>query len=95
MSGEHEAPKQHRPFYQTLTVDVDIDASVLEEHGYHHEDDCPATPTVDDMDVPDNEINRRALSDWHDQAHGLGLGLWASCVYEPCNLLTDEFRKTP
>ena len=45
------------------------------------------------MDVPDHETNRRALSDWHDHAHGLSL--WAMCVYEPRNHLTDEFRKTP
>jgi hypothetical protein len=92
MGGEHEAPKKRRPFYQTLTVDVDIDAAVLEENGYHHEDECPST-VADVVAEEDLEADLRALSDWHDQAHGLSL--WASCVYEPCNLLTDDFRSTP
>lgn len=92
MSGEHEAAKKRRPFYQTLTVDVDIDTSVLEENGYHHEEDCPAIAAQDD-DVLDVDDNRQRLSDWHDHSHGLSL--WASCVYEPCNLLTDDFRSTP
>jgi hypothetical protein len=93
VSGEHEAPKKRRPFYQTLTVDVDIDASILEEHGYHHEDDCPATATADDVEFDDIGHNLRLLSDWHDQAHGLSL--WANCRQEPCRLLTDDFRRTP
>lgn len=94
MGGEREAPKKRRPFYQTLTVDVDIDASVLEEHGYHHEDDCPAAPQSGaESEYDDTEDNLRRLSDWHDEAHGLTL--WASCPYEPCKILTDEFRSTP
>lgn len=76
------------------TVDVDIDFEIekedLEALGYHHQDDCGGT--YDDMDVPDHETNRQRLSDWHDQAHGLTL--WASCVYQPCNHLTDEFRSS-
>jgi len=75
----------------TVDVDVDIDEQLLEENGYHHEDDC-AGAEYDDMDVPDHETNRRALSDWHDHAHGLTL--WAMFVYEPCNHLTDEFRSS-
>ena len=76
----------------TVDVDVDIDEDLLEENGYHHEDDCPGGG-YDDMDVPDHETNRRQLSDWHDHAHGLNL--WANCHREPCRLLTDEFRSTP
>jgi hypothetical protein len=83
--------KKRKPFYQTVSVDVDIDASVLEDAGYHHEDECPGG-SYDDMDVPDHETNRRTLADWHDHAHGLSL--WAHCSYEPCNLLTDEFRSS-
>lgn len=76
----------------TVDVDVDIDEELLEENGYHHEDDCPGG--YDDMDVDDDTYeNRRQLSDWHDHAHGLSL--WAACPYEPCKLLTNDFRKTP
>jgi hypothetical protein len=50
------------------------------------------TSSYDDMDVPDHETNRRRLADWHDHAHGLSL--WTHCSYEPCKLLTDEFRRT-
>jgi hypothetical protein len=84
-------PEKRKPFYRSVTVDVDIDESDLEENGYHHEDDCPGKG-YDDMDVPDHETNRRALSDWHDNTHGLTL--WASCPYEPCKILTDEFRSS-
>ena len=77
----------------TVDVDVDIDEDLLEENGYHHEDDCPGGGTYDDMNVPDHETNRRHLSDWHDNTHGLTL--WANCPHEPCNHLTDEFRSTP
>lgn len=45
------------------------------------------------VDIDDVVDNRRKLSDWHDEAHGLTL--WAMCPHEPCKLLTDEFRKTP
>lgn len=75
------------------TVDVDVDFEIekedLEALGYHHEDDCDGS----DLDPDEGDSNRRALSDWHDQAHGLNL--WASCSQEPCRLLTDEFRRTP
>jgi len=74
-----------------VTVDYELNKDDLESLGYHHEDDCAGS--YDDAEVPDPEANRRRLSDWHDHAHGLSL--WASCVYEPCNLLTDEFRSTP
>lgn len=85
------APTKERRFrVRSVSVDVDIDEDVLEENGYHHEDDCGGT--YDDTDVPDHETNRRALSDWHDQAHGLSL--WAMCVAEPCSHLTDEFRSS-
>lgn len=84
MSG---AAKRRKPFYTSVSVDVDIDASVLEDNGYHHEDDC----TNDDQ--PKYAADFQALSDWHDQSHGLSL--WACCPYEPCKLLTDEFRRTP
>lgn len=73
----------------TVDVDVDIDEDLLEENGYHHEDDC--TGSVYD-DVPDSETNRRALIDWHDLTHGLTL--WANCTHEPCRILTDDFRRT-
>ena len=84
------APATERTFpvrSVTVDVDVDIDEAFLEENGYHHEDDCDVVVEADSSD------DRRRLSDWHDHAHGLSL--WASCVYEPCNLLTDEFRSTP
>ncbi|AYR01044.1 hypothetical protein PBI_ISOLDE_76 [Arthrobacter phage Isolde] len=91
------APAKERTFRihsvtTTVDVDVDIDEELLEENGYHHEDDCPGSG-YDDMDVPDHETNRRHLSDWHDNTHGLTL--WANCRHEPCRLLTDEFRSTP
>lgn len=89
MGGTHEPIKKRRSYLQTVTVDVDIDASVLEDNGYHHEEDCPAN-NEDESDVDDN---RQRLSDWHDHAHGLSL--WAHCMYEPCRLLTDDFRSTP
>lgn len=75
----------------TVDVDVDIDEDLLEENGYHHEDDCPST--VADFDEEDLTADLKALSDWHDHAHGLSL--WANCSYEPCRLLTDDFRRTP
>lgn len=81
------ATTKRKAFFTSVNVDVDIDASVLEDNGYHHEDDCPAE------DRMDHEADIRALSDWHDQAHGLNL--WANCPYEPCKLLGDEFRSTP
>lgn len=82
---------KRKPFYQSVTVDVDIDASVLEDAGYHHEEDCPAAQDQDGSDdVADNLLR---LSDWHDQTHGLTL--WANCHHQPCNLLTDNFRRTP
>ncbi|MDQ0756109.1 hypothetical protein [Arthrobacter sp. B3I4] len=87
--------RKGRTLSGSKTVDVDVDFEIekedLEALGYHHEDDCGGS--YDDTDVPDHETNRRRLSDWHEHAHGLTL--WASCVYEPCNHLTDEFRKTP
>lgn len=73
-----------------VKVDFTIDADDLESLGYHHEDDCTGA-SYDDTDVPDHETNRRHLADWHDHAHGLTL--WTHCVYEPCKLLTDEFRR--
>ncbi|WP_427130383.1 hypothetical protein [Pseudarthrobacter sp. S9] len=88
------APRIERKFKVrsvTVDVDVDIDEDFLEENGYHHEDDCPGG-AYDDMGVPDHETNRRHLADWHDTAHGLSL--WASCPYEPCTLLTDDFRRS-
>ncbi len=84
MSG---AAKRRKPFYTSVNVDVDIDASVLEDNGYHHEDDCPAD------EERDFAGDLQTFSDWHDQAHGLTL--WANCPYEPCGLLRDEFRSTP
>lgn len=90
MSG----PAKERRFrMQTVstTVDVDIDEDLLEENGYHHEDDCPSTAAeVSDEDLA---ADFRTFSDWHDQAHGLTL--WANCAYEPCHLLSDDFRRTP
>lgn len=70
-----------------VDVDVDMDEDLLEENGYHHEDDCALS------NEPASDTDRQRLSDWHDHTHGLSL--WAACVYEPCNLLTDEFRSTP
>lgn len=87
MGGTHTPIKKRPSFFQSVSVDVDIDASVLEDNGYHHEEDCPIS------DEPAADTDRRRLSDWHDHAHGLSL--WANCVYEPCSLLTDEFRSTP
>lgn len=84
------ANKKRKSYYQSITVDVDIDESVLEENGYHHEDDCPANP--EEGEVEDDEANRRTLSDWHDSAHGCSL--WAACSHEPCNILTHEFRSS-
>ena len=91
MTDKTPETKKRKPYYQSITVDVDIDESVLEENGYHHEDDCPSA--VSDDGDEDFAADFRALSDWHDQAHGLTL--WASCPHEPCNLLTDDFRSTP
>ena len=83
--------KTRRPYFQSITVDVDIDESVLEENGYHHEDDCPSTAQVDEEDR-DLEFNLRQMSDWHDRAHGLNL--WSSCMIEPCRVLAPSFRTT-
>lgn len=87
MGGTHTPIKKRKTYLTSLTVDVDVDAELLEDNGYHHEDDCPAAEEHSTI------ADRQRLSDWHDHAHGLSL--WASCVYEPCNLLTDEFRSTP
>jgi len=70
-----------------VTVDYELNKDDLEALGYHHDDDCGVVVEADSSD------DRRRISDWHDHAHRLNL--WANCVYEPCNLLTDEFRKTP
>lgn len=85
------AKTKRKPFYRTVTVDVDIDESDLEDAGYHHEDDCTtvAAQGDDDMGVDDN---RQKLIDWHDLTHGLTL--WASCTHEPCSILTHDFRRT-
>lgn len=91
MSAAEKAKR--KPYFQSVTVDVDIDTSVLEENGYHHEEDCPAASVKGDNAIEGLDDNRQRLSDWHDHSHGLTL--WASCVYEPCNLLTDDFRSTP
>lgn len=88
--GAPATANQRRRFQSVsvnVDVDVDIDEEFLEENGYHHEDDCPGA------DEPAIDTDRQRLSDWHDHTHGLSL--WANCVYEPCNLLTDEFRSTP
>ncbi|MBT2537241.1 hypothetical protein [Arthrobacter sp. ISL-69] len=45
------------------------------------------------LEVIDAVDNIKRLSDWHDHAHGLTL--WSHCAYAPCNILTDEFRRTP
>lgn len=76
---------------KTKTVDVEVDFEIdkedLENLGYHHEDDCEGSEGIgDDADA------RRALSDWHDQTHGLSL--WAMCQHLPCKILTDEFRSS-
>ncbi|HAP90840.1 MAG TPA: hypothetical protein DCR15_14410 [Arthrobacter bacterium] len=73
-----------------VSVDYELNKDDLESLGYHHEDDC--TGSYDDVDVPDHETNRRRLSDWHDETHGLSL--WAMCQHEPCRILTDEFRSS-
>lgn len=91
MGGTH-APIKRRHFSETVNVDVEIDASILEENGYHHEEDCPANATDEESADVINE-GLRALSDWHDHAHGLSL--WAACQEEPCRILSDEFRRTP
>lgn len=92
MGGTHEPINKRRSYLQTVTVDVDIDASVLEDNGYHHEEDCPANATDHEAaDVVNDGL--RALCDWHDQNHGLTL--WANCPHEPCHLLRDAFRSTP
>jgi len=83
--------KRRKPVFHSLTVDVDIDESVLEDNGYHHEDDCPGGPEPDEPEFTHND--RAALQDWHDRAHGLSL--WAMCQEEPCKLLSDDFRGTP
>ena len=89
------APATERTFRVTSVstyVDVDIDEQLLEENGYHHEDDCP-NGALDDLDDElDVEGNRQKLRDWHDAAHGLSP--WANCSYEPCKILTDEFRSS-
>ncbi len=71
----------------TMTVDVEVDEELLEENGWHHEDDCKAD------DDPDFAQDRRELSDWHDKAHGLLH--WTMCAYAPCNLLSLDYRSTP
>jgi hypothetical protein len=83
--------KTRRNYFQSITVDVDIDESVLEENGYHHEDDCPSTPQADEEER-EVEFNLRQMSDWHDRAHGLSL--WSSCMIEPCRVLAPSFRVT-
>lgn len=87
--------RKGRTLSGSKTVDVDVDFEIekedLEALGYHHQDECGGV-TYDDMDVPDHETNRRALSDWHDEAHGLTL--WANCPHQPCKILTDEFRSS-
>jgi hypothetical protein len=77
-------------FYQTVNVDVDIDSSVLEENGYHHEDDCEKLEIEVEVEMAETRANRENLRDWHDQKHGLTL--WTSCTYDPCTLLSDAFK---
>jgi hypothetical protein len=85
--------RKGRTLSGTKIVDVDvnfeIDKDDLEALGYHHTDDCEGS----ELDPDEGDANLRALSDWHDTAHGLTL--WAACPHEPCNLLSDEFRRTP
>lgn len=79
-----------RSFYHSVSVDVDIDSSVLEENGYHHEEDCEKRDEEAEVQEQLIRDNRQRLADWHDLKHGLGR--WDSCTYEPCNLLTDSFK---
>lgn len=85
--------RKDRMLTGTKVVDVDVDYEIdkddLEALGYHHTNDCDGS----EIDPDEGSANRRALSDWHDQAHGLTL--WSNCPHEPCKLLTDEFRRTP
>lgn len=82
---------------KTVDVDFEIEKEDLEALGYHHQDDCSVHSYDDDGDViletASHEDDRRALLDWHDEAHGLSL--WAHCMQLPCKILTDEFRSTP
>jgi hypothetical protein len=79
-----------RSFYHSVSVDVDIDSSVLEENGYHHEEDCEKLDIEDELIMKFILESRQSLEDWHDKKHGLGH--WTSCSFEPCSLLKDEFK---
>lgn len=74
-----------RPTTKTITVNTDVDVELTAED------------LADFADFADDEAgdtaNRRALLDWHDKAHGLSS--WQGCSYEPCNLLSLEYRETP
>ena len=77
-------------FSHSINVDVDIDSSVLEENGYHHEEDCEKIDIDDELTMKFILESRQNLEDWHDKKHGLGR--WTTCPYEPCNMLKDAFK---
>ena len=79
-----------RQFYHSVSVDVDIDASVLEENGYHHEEDCESLDHEAESYRAEVEANQKILLEWHDRHHRLSL--WSGCPYEPCRSLTEDFR---
>jgi hypothetical protein len=74
----------------TETVDVDIDADTLHNHGWHHDNECPAGP-VPLSDEPPLVDLRAAIEALHHQAHGRGS--LALCREVPCSALSlDQLR---
>jgi hypothetical protein len=73
----------------SISVHIETYADVypedLEEHGYHHEDDCPAK-TGKGCGHPDREALDDAFDDLHRQA-GHGEFPMYVCLKEPCRSL--------
>jgi len=69
----------------TTDVDVDIDLDVLEDAGYHHEDDCPHKPG--ELVAPAADA-RDVIASLHRQAHpSQGTDPYL-CREEPCRSLS-------
>jgi hypothetical protein len=71
----------------TETVDVEVDADTLHDHGWHHENECPAGPAALSNDPPLVDL-RAAVKALHHQAHGPGS--LVLCHEAPCSALSLE-----
>ena len=88
-----QQPKKRRRFSESFTVDVEIDASDLEDAGYHHEDDCPAkTGVVAAITAPRDVVE--VIGSLHRQAHPTQHPSPFMCREEPCRSLPLDLVST-